>query len=260
MSNFWQRSKNLAAGIWTNTREFAAAPVTQLERLRDPMALRPVMYGYYVPVRQNPKGTKFIIRGKNPRGENYVKIQFKAAVRFWWKFYYLMIGVCVAATFLGGFVGLGVAMSNAASLAREGVFVQPGSFEIVVGAIIGFVIAVIPTIYVYRWTHPWVEVTANPSFISVGDFYFDRRYYGGFRVGYELQTNLGTLKNDFHDIDIGLQGLRFCYGQWGEDLPYLVSKYHANEIVMWINQKIAETEPKATAPVTESGQRPQRFE
>jgi hypothetical protein len=254
MSDFWEKAKERFETIWTKVSAFAVSAGDQLERLRDPMALRAPEYGY-VPVRQHPKGTKLIIQGRND-----VHLQFKAAVRFWWKFYYVMLAVCVGATFFGGLVGFGVAMSNLSSMARRGVFTDPGSIEIYIGAIIGFVIAVIPTIYVYRWTHPWVDVHADSKSIKVATFRFDRRYYGGFRVGYELQTTVGMLKNDFHDIDLGLQGLRFCYGQWGEDLPYLVSKYHANEIVMWINQKIAETEPKATAPVTESGQRPQRFE
>jgi hypothetical protein len=254
MSEYWDKAKERFAIIWTKVSAFAVTAFSQLDRLRDPMALRAPEYGY-VPVREHPKGTKLI-----GQAQGYVHLQFKAALRFWWKFYYLMLAGCVAATFFGAFVGFAVSMSNASNLARRGVFADPGSFEVWVGAIIGFVITLIPTIYVYRWTHPWVDVYAQSTSIKVATFNFDRKYYGGFRVGYELQTTVGMLKNDFHDIDLGLQGLRFCYGQWGEDLPYLVSKYHANEIVMWINQKIAETEPKTTAPVTESGQRPQRFE
>ena len=42
------------------------------------------------------------------------------------------------------------------------------------------------------------------------------------------------------DHFMGVSGLRVAYGRWGDDLDYMVNKYHAPEYVVWMNEVIAE--------------------
>jgi len=209
----------------------------------------------FVKVREHPKGTKI---GKSQPGS--VLLRVRAAIRFWWKAFYLMLILCVAAPFIGGPIGFAGGIMSAEAAAQRGVFDRAGFGDVFAGAFWTTVIMIGLTIWVFRLTRPWVEIYADANEVRVGSQRFDRTHYGHFRLGYEIQTSEGLLKNDFHDLDIGLQGLRLSYGLWGEDLPYLVNKYHANEIVLWLNAMIAQTaKPVEAAPIRETGQRQQEF-
>jgi hypothetical protein len=208
----------------------------------------------YLPVRQHPKGTRLVAQT-----DTSVTLRFKAVIRFWWKAVFLMFVLCALSPFLGAGLGLLAAAAEAEQSLSRGVLSRNGSGIVTTWTVMTPLAVIALTILVFRLTRPWVEVYADRDHIRVGDQSFDRRHYGGMRLGYEIQTSDGMLKNDFHDLDIGLQGLRLVYGPWGEDLPYLVNKYHANEIVLWLNFKIGETAAPAPNPVAESGARSHSF-
>jgi hypothetical protein len=199
--------------------------------------------------RLTPKGTMI-----EAQSDDTVTLRFQAVIRTWWILPYLMLPITIVGSIpLGLFIGT---------------FMNPG-YPYIGGPVWqGFFnsalwltpVAMAAANYaLWRWTRPFVRMFANRRYIQVGSKYFERQHYGGMRLGYEIQTTAGVLKNDFHDLAIGLQGIRLSYGPWGEDLPYLVNSYHANEIVLWLNFKIGETAEPATPPVSHSGNRPQSF-
>jgi len=219
----------------------------------------------FVKLRDRPKGTK-LIRATN----DTVKVKFKAAVRFWWKLSWLLWPLYIAATVFGFGIAAGSNFYRRIAEARTNFLFDEGIID-VLGIVlqslllglqnaIAWAIVVSPIAWLIMvLTRPWVRVYADREKVVVGRQSFDRRHFGGLRIGYEIKTGDALLKNDFHDLDIGLQGLRLVYGPWGEDLPYLVNKYHANEIVLWLNLMIDQTIVQ-TQTTGQSGQREQRFE
>ena len=108
-------------------------------------------------------------------------------------------------------------------------------------------------------TRFWVKVVAHREAIKFGERTYDRKHYTGMRIGYSIDGD-STLKNDFFDQSMGMTALRLAYGRWGEDLPYLVNKYHAPEIVIWLNEHIdavGAPPPRENAP--SEGRREQSF-
>lgn len=206
----------------------------------------------FQPVRQTPKGTR--IEAEAPGS---ITIRFKAVIRTWWILPWLLIpGTIFLSLPTGLFIGIYLNPFN--GFYSQGAWQSWQSFWVLVTPLL-FLAA---TIISYRLTHLWVKLVATPNHIQVGPYYFDRTKYGGMRLGYEItgKSAESMLKNDFHDISIGMQALRLSYGLWGEDLPYLVNKYHANEIVLWLNIMIARTIAKpAGATDIETGQRKQVF-
>lgn len=85
----------------------------------------------------------------------------------------------------------------------------------------------------YYFTRIWLPITVDKDAITIGNQAFARTRAGGFRLGYTIEGK--DMKNDYMDHSMGLAGLRLAYGPWGEDLPYLVNKYHSAEIVIWMN-------------------------
>lgn len=196
----------------------------------------------FQPVRSSPKGTRV-----ETQSEGSVTLCFKAAIRFWWPLPYAVI-VCAVV------VGLPLGWILGATLRSP--------FEPYNGGPLFWTIAIFAaaTVASFRLTRPWVKLVANKRYIHIGPYYFDRDHYGGMRVGYELQTGASVLKNDFHDLSIGLQAIRLTYGPWGEDLPYLVNGYHANAIVLWLNLMIASVDEPPVGPTSsEHGKRTQAF-
>ncbi|MDW3181645.1 hypothetical protein [Roseobacter sp.] len=104
------------------------------------------------------------------------------------------------------------------------------------GAIILPALALGAAFLSYRHYRPQVRVTITPDMIQYGDRKFDRQYSGGVRIGYYSQeAELGT---SFTQGRFGVTLMRLSYGRWGEDLKYMVSSYHAPEIVVWMNEII----------------------
>ena len=168
--------------------------------------------GDYMKVREHPKGTKPVAQTADT-----VTVRFKAAIRFWWKLAWGMVPLCIFSPFLGAAIGFAGGAAEAQRYAMQGVYYNPGG-AIAQGVIFTTLIVIVATVIVFRVTRPWVELYADRDHIRVGKLKFDRRYFGNIRLGYEINSPLGMLKNDFHDLDIGLQGLRLVYGPWGEDL------------------------------------------
>jgi hypothetical protein len=216
-------------------------------------------YGAFEPVRQMPKGTRLI--ESNP-GKS-VTLEFKAAVRFWWKVPYLLIPVCLAAPFIGATVAGWMAAEAASNRSYED-NQRYGYIDVAEAAFQGglwLTIAMIAlAIAIFFFSRPWVRLHADHGTIQVGGMRFDRGQFGGMRIGYEIETGGAMLKNDFHDLDIGLQGLRLVYGPWGEDLPWLVNRYHAPAIVLWMNVQIDSSAAPRSRPISETGNRPEIFE
>jgi hypothetical protein len=193
-------------------------------------------------VRETPKGTRLV---KLREGE-FVVLKFRAAIRFW----YLVAFAAVPAVFvLGGPIGFAASL-----IFRTGPYGLPNT-----GAYFWvFVILSVLAYLAIRRAYPWVTLIATPQYIKVGKLYFDRGHYGGMRTGYEISTSAGLLKNDFHDLGIGLVALRLSYGLWGEDLPYLVNRYHGAEIVIWMNYMIGLAEAEKE-PSPQTGVRSQQY-
>lgn len=232
--------------------------MTIRDRLRDwaqreGFDLPPLLVGEttaFLPVRQTPKGTRIEV---DRPGE--VQVRFRAVVRFWFALPYVLGLITLFGSVpLGGFIGY--FFNPFDGYRSQGAWQSWMSFWLFSTPIL-FLAA---TIISYRLTHLWVKLVATQHYIRVGSYYFDRTKYGGMRIGYEIKTTGNLLKNDFHDLSIGMQALRLSYGPWGEDLPYLVNKYHANEIVLWLNIMIARTMARPAGPTdTATGQRPQAF-
>lgn len=198
----------------------------------------------FVPVRALPQGTKLI-----ERKPGFAAVRFKAILRGWTVLSYVML----FATFLIGVPlawTLGVAMRS-----------SPFAPFNVGAALITMLIFIGGTVFSFFKTHPWVKLVATPDYIQVGGKFYDRQHYGGIRLGYEINLKGGgALSNSFEDVFGNRVGLRLGYGLWGEDLPYMVDKYHSNEIVLWLNMIISATQQPPVGPSMEHGARTQRFE
>lgn len=109
--------------------------------------------------------------------------------------------------------------------------------SVIAGVTISVSIPLILAVISYIRTRPWVKIIATKDTILYGSRKFSRLHYGGMRIGYTTKED-GGLKNSFFDLSLGMAAPRLQYGRWGEDLAYLVNGYHANEIVIWLNEII----------------------
>lgn len=178
--------------------------------------------------RSTPKGTELVYLD-----ENSAHMRVKSAIRFWCYFLPALFTIgAVAGVPLGGYWGFEIynAQPN-----RWNINPTPYVFWGAVFLSGSFVAA---AIYSYFATRPWLGVKVTPSTITYGSMKFDRRYYGGMQIGYSTNEG-GDLKNGFFDLSLGMAALRLSYGPWGEDLKYLINKYHSAEIVNWMNGVIA---------------------
>ena len=221
------------SAMWLPTYDQAAHEQKWEERQ---LQTTPILEQRCHPVRTTPKGT--YVGTANRRGAT---LHVKSAIRFWYWFLptSLLISSFVIAPFLGGWLGY-VSASNSRFYDEE---VATGIF-LMVGVFIAL------TIVSYFLTRPWVTIVITPDTITYGSTKYAREHHNGMRIGYTIE-GVDELKNDFFDISFGLQAIRLTYGRWGEDLPYLVNKYHAAEIVIWMNELIAEVgapEPKENDP------------
>ncbi|MEE4212424.1 MAG: hypothetical protein V2I43_24535 [Parvularcula sp.] len=111
-------------------------------------------------------------------------------------------------------------------------------FDDSIFGLVPLLIAIAAAVFGFLYPRVSLPITVQPDAIKVGNQVFDRNYVFGFRVGYTIESDDKTLKNDFLDQSMGFASLRLAYGRWGEDLPYLVNKYHSGEIVIWVNEVI----------------------
>jgi len=213
------REKSAAA---KDQKEIVRRPFIQVNRPADGgTAGKARLSDYTVTPRSTPKGTTLV-----KQSDDEVIMTVRYVLQFWWPWLpvALLAFTIVGAAPLGSFIG--VAISDWDS-------------NRVPGTVMVFVLgSLIATIIAYRNTRGEVPIVAQADKIKVGDKVFDRRHYGGMRMGYTVESDDGALKNDFLDQQMGYAALRLSYGRWGEDLPYLVNKYHAPEIVIWMNELI----------------------
>ncbi|MCA1241470.1 hypothetical protein LC092_03360 [Stappia stellulata] len=105
------------------------------------------------------------------------------------------------------------------------------------------VVVVLTMVWAWLKGHPKLKIIAKPDTLQVAHLIFDHQHYHGMRIGYEVQgeaVNIGAFNTVMGDHFMGVSGLRVAYGRWGEDLDYMVNKYHAPEYVVWMNEVIAE--------------------
>lgn len=177
--------------------------------------------------RSTPKGTEL-----DYLDANTARMRVKSAIRFWCYFYPGLFTICaIAGVPLGGYWGLDIYNANPN---RWNINPVPYVFW---GAVLLSGAFVAAAIYSYFSTRPWVTIVVTASTITYGSMKFDRRYYRRMQIGYSTQE-AGDMKNDFFDLSMGMVALRLSYGDWGEDLKYLVNKYHSEEIVIWMNRII----------------------
>ena len=82
------------------------------------------------------------------------------------------------------------------------------------GTIVVFVIASIgATVFAFLKTRGEVTVIAQEGKIKFGDKVYDRRHFGGMRIGYTVDSTDGSLKEHFLDQQMGYAALRLTYGR-----------------------------------------------
>lgn len=195
------------------------SPAQQASRRSD----KEYLSDYTVDPRQTPSGTVLV---KKSNDEVVMKVRF--VLQFWWP--WLPLGLLLFTFFGAPAVG-----------AAFGALISDWQTNRIPGTIVVFVIASIgATVFAFLKTRGEVTVIAQEGKIKFGDKVYDRRHFGGMRIGYTVDSTDGSLKEHFLDQQMGYAALRLTYGRWGEDLPYLVNKYHAPEIVIWMNELIDE--------------------
>jgi len=107
------------------------------------------------------------------------------------------------------------------------------------GALIAVVISAAMTLWLTLKQRFWMQIVIQEERVRINGKTYDRGLSSGFRMGYTIESESTALKQSFQDMTMGFTGLRFSYGPWGEDLPYVVNKYHGPEIVVWLNQMMA---------------------
>ena len=202
--------------------------------------------------RKTPQGTEIVLQSPE---KSILKV--KSAIRFW--FVAAPVVGCVIGLLAGGLIGAVLGYTSVDSNTLQGQMQAPlratlwATVLSVIGLLVGFAAG-------YVLSRPWVTIVVLPDRVKYGSKVFDRRFHDAVTVGYSFKTQSSELKNSFHDISLGLAGLRFEYGPWGEDLPYLVNKYHSSEIVIWLNHMIRQVgapTPRAHAPT--EGRKEQSF-
>ncbi len=172
-------------------------------------------------IRATPKGTKLI-----KKADDEVIMTVRYVLQFWWP--WLPIALLLFTIF--GALPVGTAV---------GAFISDWQSNRIPGTIVVFVLgSIAATVLAFRRTRGEVTVIVHDDKIKFGDKVYDRRHFGGMRIGYTVESTDGSLKENFLDQQMGYAALRLRYGRWGEDLPYLVNKYHAPEIVIWMNELI----------------------
>lgn len=103
---------------------------------------------------------------------------------------------------------------------------------------IGVLVAV--SYVILRAIFPRIKITADRSEIRVGKFRYDWNTAAGMRVGYSIGGVERSSEQGF--LWFKYTGMRMAYGQWGHDLPYMVSNYYSVAYAAWINQLLETVE------------------
>lgn len=200
----------------------------------------------YVKVRPYPRG---IYLDKQSPDELVFRLK---SIHRRWRF--MAIWIFIASLFIVPALGFWLGFDDGTRM-RDGYripMVRP-SFSFVPTVIL-IILVIAGMVWAWRKGHPKVQITATADTIKVANLIFDRQHYGGMRIGYNVQgeaVKIGTFDTVMGDHFMGVSGLRISYGRWGEDLDYMVNKYHAAEYVVWMNEQIeaiGRPEPKQHDP------------
>lgn len=205
--------------------------------------------------REFPKGAMIHKYPVNRASE--VVISIPTHLRTWWVLAYVLAPFLLLLAIGGGLL-FGIVEPSWYQDSRGRNQYSEGYFTIM-PLLIAIVATIIVLLLIYYATNPTTKITITPKTITIGKYRFEREHVNGMRMGYEVSYDNGTT-SPFVQSQIFFTGLRISYGPWGEDLPYMVSKYHGPEYVNWINSildYVGSPEPRATAP--EEGRREQRF-
>ncbi|WP_424991316.1 hypothetical protein [Fluviibacterium sp. S390] len=193
------------------------------ERYAEPS---PTRIPYCKAVRDVPQGTMIV-----SRTADQAVLKVKSAIRFWcWFLPTTFFVLAVLSVPVGSAVGFMIYTEQGRGFRGD-----PASF-VMWGALIPAGICLLIAFMTYGSTRPWVLVAITPDTIRYGDATYDRDHSRGMRIGYTSDET--QLKSSFLAPSFGVQTLRLTYGRWGEDLKYMVDKYHAPEIVIWMNEII----------------------
>lgn len=203
---------------------------------------------FTVKVRTNPKGTMLL---KHDPEEVVIKLRY--TLKFWWPV--LPSALAIFTILFSWPLGATIGYIN-----RDPFM---GTNNTVSLGFIFFIASTIATIIAYVKTNGWVMVICQKDKIKFGDKTFDRKYFNGMRIGYTVSKDESfdeAMGNDFYDVSMGTAALRLTYGKWGEDLPYMINKYHSAEIVVWMNELFASVgAPEPSANKASEGRREQKF-
>lgn len=205
--------------------------------------------------RKFPKGTTIHKNPTSPDSEAIVSL--RTHLRNWWILPYVLgpviLLLAIPIGIYSGIVGPEYYTDNfGRGRYAEGYFT-------IIPLIIALAVVIVAVFLLYQLTNPVTRITITPSTVTIGKYRFKREHSKGLRMGYEV-THDTSNSSMLSEKQIFFTGLRLSYGPWGEDLPYMVNKYHGAEYVNWINSildYVGSPEPQSTAP--EEGRREQRF-
>lgn len=200
-----------------------------------------------VPVRPYPRGIEL-----ETQTDDRLEFRLKSVHRRW---RFAAVWIFIVSLFLVPLLGVWLGFDDGFRTDRWGnnaPMVRP-SFSFVPSIILAL-LTIAGMVWAWFKGHPKIEIVATPSTLTVAGLEFDRANFSGMRIGYQIQgeaVKIGTFDTVMGDHFMGVSGLRVGYGRWGEDLDYMVNKYHAPEYVVWMNEQIEQVgrpESKSHAP------------
>ena len=107
---------------------------------------------------------------------------------------------------------------------------------------------------ILRAVYPRIRIRADEKGITVHDRVYSWDKAQGFRLGYSL----GGVERE--DTQWRYSGLRMAYGNWGDDLPYMVRHYYAPAYIVFLNGLLENIAPRGPADdAAETGIKPVLF-
>lgn len=156
------------------------------------------------------------------QGEGFVAT-IPTVRRSWW-----IVGLLGIAALWFTFIPVGIGLSFVAPTWERNGYFTPIPLLIAVGVLVAVSYAILRAIF------PRIKITADRSEIHVGKFHYDWNTAAGMRVGYSIGGVERSSEQGF--LWFQYTGMRMAYGQWGHDLPYMVSSYYSVAYAAWINQ------------------------
>ncbi|WP_208352870.1 hypothetical protein [Pseudaestuariivita rosea] len=184
--------------------------------------------------REMPNGAK--IHAAQNGSDETIEVSLPTHIRTWWILPYVLAPFLLyIAIVLGGIWGIVEDSWTQDNFGRSVYNEAYFTFQPMITLIIVFS----GLLFLLYWLlNPRTRIIITSEVITIGRYCFDRKHTGGMRLGYSVQCD-GETPLMFKNRQMVFAGLRMSYGPWGEDLPYMVNKYHGAEYVMWLNGLIA---------------------